>query len=273
MDSEIYSFALKNTLSEIVNLCPDVKNSFIFTEDGEIIAGDEKTPEKTIVKAVDAFDAITEKAEAIGGIDNIKLETSQGSVDILHMNNLYLVTVSSKDADKKYVSTVTKVLIPTVLKLLEKISPTPQKPVKTVLETKPETPSFLEDEEPAQEKVAPAAPVELKMPSREVAEVETVLPEPQASQFIIENIGGLLVPSDTVRIDNETLLQWQSLYDDRRIEEVEIETFGGQSIVCKVKPIKDSKFEGKGIIQVPERIQNILEVKKGELVRVKPKIY
>jgi aspartate carbamoyltransferase regulatory subunit len=68
------------------------------------------------------------------------------------------------------------------------------------------------------------------------------------------------------------LLQWQELYEDRKIEEAEIETFGGQSTRVKIKPIKDSKFEGKGIVQMPEKIQNALEIRKGELVRVKPVI-
>jgi aspartate carbamoyltransferase regulatory subunit len=68
------------------------------------------------------------------------------------------------------------------------------------------------------------------------------------------------------------LLQWQELYEGRKIEEVELETFCGQSTRVKVKPIKDSKFEGKGIVQMPEKIQNALEIRKGELIRVKPVI-
>jgi len=39
MDNEVYSFALKNTLNEIQNICPDIKNSFMFKEDGEIVVG------------------------------------------------------------------------------------------------------------------------------------------------------------------------------------------------------------------------------------------
>jgi hypothetical protein len=103
-------------------------------------------------------------------------------------------------------------------------------------------------------------------------EPEAVLPEPPVSQLIVENLGGLLVPSDTVRIDNAVLTQWNELYNEREIGEVEIETFDGKSTRCKVKPIKDAKYEGKGIIQMPEKVQLTLEIKKGELVRVKPVI-
>jgi hypothetical protein len=73
-----------------------------------------------------------------------------------------------------------------------------------------------------------------------------------------------------VRIDNELLSQWEKFSEDTKIEKVELETFGGKTTQCKVKPIKDSKYEGKGIIRTPEKIQLNLEIKKGELVRVKP---
>lgn len=270
MDNEVYSFALKNTLDEIQNICPDIKNSFIFKEDGEIIAGDENTPEKTIVKVIDSFDAILEKADAIGGVDSITLESSEGRVNVSCMNDLYLVTVTSKNADKNYVNTVTHVLIPTVLKLLERITPAPLKNTIPEPRIKPESATITENERFTEESEEELAIEEPKPLLRPEVEAQSFLPEPPVNQFIVENIGGLLVPTDTVRIDNETLSQWQELYEDRRIEEVEIETFGGQTTQCKVKPIKDSKHEGKGIIQMPEKIQTILEIKKGELVRVKP---
>jgi len=270
MDNEVYSFALKNTLNEIQNICPDIKNSFIFREDGEIIAGDENTPEKTIIKVMDSFDGILEKADAIGGVNSITLESSEGRVNVSCMNDLYLVTVTSKNADKKYVNTVTHVLIPTILKLLEKITPAPLKNTLPEPKIKPQIPTITENERPTQEPEEERQIEEPKSPLPPEAESQAVLPEPPVNQFIVENIGGLLVPTDTVRIDNETLSQWQELYEDRRIEEVEIETFGGQTTQCKIKPIKDSKYEGKGIIQMPEKIQTILEIRKGELVRVKP---
>jgi len=80
------------------------------------------------------------------------------------------------------------------------------------------------------------------------------------------------VPSDKVRIDNEMLSEWEDSYEGAKIEEVDIETFDGKAIRCEVKPIKDSKYEGKGIIRIPEKMQLNLEIKKGELVRVKPAV-
>lgn len=256
MDDEVYSFALKSTLNEIQNICPDIKNSFMFKEDGEIVAADENTPKKVVVHVIDSFDGILEKADAIGGIEGVTLDGSKGRVTISCMNDLYLLTVTSRKADMNYVNTVTHVLIPTILRLLEKIHPSPLKSKTPSLEIETETPVTKETEEP-----------------EETLETETLPPELPVNQLIIENLGGLLVPSDTVRIDSEMLSQWKEFSDSTKIEQVEVETFDGKTTQCKVKPIKDSKYEGKGIIRMPEKIQLNLEVRKGELVRVKPLVY
>lgn len=262
MDNEAYSFALKNALNEIRNVCPDIQNSFMFREDGEIVAGDENTPQKTMVRVTHAFDGILEKAEAIGGVEGVTLEAGKGRVNVSCVNDLYLVTVTSKKADMNFVNTVTRVLIPTVLKLLEKISPAPLKNTPAL----PEIPMVEEAEEPTEELAEEPTAGE----TEETLEPEAMLPEPPVNQLIVENLGGILVPSDTVRIDRETLAQWEELHDGGKVEQVEVETFDGKTTQCKIKPIKDSKYEGKGIIRMPDKIQLTLEIKKGELVRIKP---
>ena len=274
MDDEVYSFALKNALDEIRKACPDITNAFMFKEDSEIIVGDENTPEKTMVHVVDAFDGLLEKADAIGGVECITLEGNNGRVNVSRVQDVYLVTVTSKKADMNYVNTITRVLIPTVLRLLEKICPAPLKSNPPLTETKstsriPMAKRF-EKPEPAME---PAEEIENERPKKMVeaeTKPEPLLPEPPVNQLIVENLGGLLVPSDTVRIDSEILSQWESLYEGTKIEEVEVGTFDGKTVRCKVKTIKDSKYEGKGIIQLPEKVQLALEIKKGELVRAKP---
>jgi hypothetical protein len=182
------------------------------------------------------------------------------------MNDLYLVTVTSRKADMNYVNTVTHVLIPTILRLLEKINPAPLKSKTPPLEIETEIPVTEELEE--QEETSVEEP--LTEETKENLETETLLPELPVNQLIVEDLGGLLVPSDTVRIDSDLLSQWEELSEDTKIEKVEVETFDGKTTQCKVKPIKDSKYKGKGIIRTPEKIQLNLEVKKGELVRVKP---
>ena len=283
MYDELYSFALKNTLDEIRNLCPDITNAFMFKEDGEIIASDEITPQQSIVHVIDDFDGLLKKAETMGGIEQITIEGSKGRVNVSHMNNNYLVTITSQSADKNYVNMISRVLFKTVVKLLDKISPaslrnTPTEPepeLQTVIDKNAETaeqngnepeikeaePSEQPSNEPETEEAEPAEPS---------TKPEAACAETMANQFMVEDLQGLLVKADTVRVDEATLQQWQQLCDDQRIEEVEIETFTGQSMRVKIKPIKDQKQEGKGIVQMPQKIQQMLEIRKGELVRLKP---
>jgi hypothetical protein len=284
MNNEVYSFALKSTLQEIQNICPDVSNSFIF-QDEKILAQDE-TPEKTINQTIDAFTDITEKADIIGGLNNLTIQATNGRANIACMNSFYLTTVSSKEADEKYVNTLTRILIPTVIRLLEKIHPalpgdetlTPAysepaepEPVEEVAEDVPEQPEDQQQEETSETFEEETAPPEEEIiqPEPEI-DTEPLLPEPPVTQLIVENIGGLLVASDTVRIDNEVITQWNELYGDKKISEVTIETLSGKTTRCKFKQIKKSKDTGKGIIKMPEKIQLTLETSQGALVTVKP---
>jgi hypothetical protein len=269
MDSEVCSFALKNTLDEIRQVCPGIRSLFVFREDGEILAGGENTAEESIVRGIDALDGLLEKAEAIDGVESVVFEGNKGRLNVSHMDDLYIVTVTGKDADVNYIDDITHVLVSTVLKLVEKISPTSTNSGLDNLAEKHEE-SIAEHAEEHTEEVA-EEPETAEHEESETASV-SILPEAPVNQFIVENLGGLLVPSDTVRIDNDILLKWSEMYEDRRIEEAEIETFGGKSTRCRLKPIKDAKYEGKGIIQTPEKIQAVLEIRKGELVRVKPVI-
>jgi len=280
MNNEVYSFALKSTLQEIQNICPDVSNSFIF-KDGKILAKDETTPEKDIDHTIDAFDSITEKADIIGGLEAVTIQGANGRVNIACMNDFYLTTVSSKEADEKYVNTLTRILIPIVIRLIEKIHPAlPEDGTFTTVEPEPVEP--VEDEV-VEEVAETTEESESNMPAEETAptedeeeqfapevDPEPLLPEAPVTQLIVENLGGLLVPSDTVRIDTEVIAQWNDLYGDKKLHEVNLETLSGKTTRCKFKPIKNSKQTGKGVIGIPEKIQLTLETSKGELVMVKP---
>ena len=276
MSNDVYAFALKSTLDEIQSACPDVSNTFIF-KDGKILAKAETTDENTANLTINAFDSITERADTLGDLETVTIQGANGRVNITCMNDFYLTTVLSKKADEKYVNTLTRVLIPTVIKLVEKIHPTstddetltvnPEPAEEEAAEEDTES-AEAEENEPAEEETAITEPTE-EQETPEVAE-EPLLPEPPVTQLIIEDLGGLLVPSDTVRIDKAVITEWNDLYGDKKIEEVDVETLDGKTTRCKFKPIKDSKRKEKGIIQMPEKIQLTLETTKGELVMVKP---
>jgi len=290
MNNEVYSFALKNTLQEIQNICPDVSNTFIF-QDGKLIAQDETTPKKDVNQTIDAFTAINEKADILGGIDAVTIQGANGQANIACMNDFYLTTISSKEADEKYVNTLTRILIPTVIRLVEKIHPAQpgDETLTTVApeppEPEPEEDDAAEDEteditdqtedeeenEPPMEEETATPEDEEEQPELEV-DTEPLLPDAPVTQLIVENLGGLLVPSDTVRVDQEVISRWKELYGDKKISEVEVEALSGKTTRCKFKQIKKSKDTGKGIIKMPEKIQLTLETSQGSLVTLKPVI-
>ena len=105
------------------------------------------------------------------------------------------------------------------------------KPLKTARTSQPE-----------EETATTETPEEEETPE---VDDEPLLPEPPVTQLIIEDLGGLLVPSDTVRIDKAVITQWNDLYGDKKIQEVDLETLGGKTTRCKFKPIKDSKQKRK----------------------------
>jgi hypothetical protein len=288
MENEVYAFALKNTLQEIQNACPEVTSNFIF-KDGKILAKNKNTEEEAATQTIEAFDAIAERADPIGDLESITIQSAEGKVNIAAMEDFYLTTVSSKEADEKYVNTLTRILIPIVIKLSEKIQPAAldNETITTEPEPEPEEDyayeppeqNFLNEDEPEEnneteemdqpEEEEPAMPE--PEPEPEIDD-EPLLPDPPVTQLIVENLGGLLVPSDTVRVDQEVITRWSELYGDNKIKEVEVEALNGKTIRCKFKNIKKSKDTGKGIVKMPEKIQLTLETQQGELVTVKPVI-
>lgn len=259
MSDEIYTFALKNTLNEIRNACPTVTQAFIFTENAEIISADENTDDATLHSAANAIKAIIQRADAVGGIDAVTFNNTNGKTHITHIGNFYLTTITSKETDENYINSLTQVLVPVVLKLVAKIH-NASTDYGTFITEKPEAAETSEQEPMVEETNAADL------------EPEPFLPKPPVNQLIIDNLNGLLAPSDTVRIDNTTITQWKKLYPNKKIGQVEAEALNGKTTRCKFKPIKDSKHEGKGAIQMPEKIQLALQTKKGELVMIKPVI-
>ena len=291
MSNQVYTLALKSTLQEIQNVCPDITSNFIF-KDEKILAKDQNTEEETATQTMDAFNKITENADIIGGLEAVTTQGVEGKVNIAAMNDFHLTTVSSKEADEKYVNTLTRVLIPIVIKLVEEIQPAsletetitsddeaittvePEPVEEEVTEEIADEPEAEEAENDELEELDEEAAMRKLYEDTEPAELEVddepLLPEPPVSQLIIENLGGFLVPSDTVRVDTQVFTQWKELYSDNTIKEVEVEALNGKTTRCKFKPIKKSKDAGKGIIKMPEKVQVTLEIAAGELVTVKP---
>ncbi len=93
-----------------------------------------------------------------------------------------------------------------------------------------------------------------------------------ASQLIVEGLSGFgsLRGNDHVCLDYSLIEHWNEFYGEE-VEEVLInDILLGKSVVCKFKIIRDSKFEGKGRIQIPKAIREQLGVKEGSLITIKP---
>lgn len=285
MNEEVYAVALRNALVEIKNVCPDIHQAFILMDNGTIVAGDEQAVDPGVKRAINSLQNLTEKARSVGGLDDLLIEGDKGKVYVTQVNGMYSIMALSKNADLPFLRTVTGIILPTILKVLHSIGsetplPTPLKPAQVVTPSKfqpaPLKPAVEEEavKETVKEQVE-AEEIEAPKPL-ETHESEADIESPRSlthlpfEQLIVDKFGGLMVRSDTVQLDFEILEHWGSLLGEKEIREVDIETFSGKTSRFKVKVISDKKFEGKGLIRIPEKACETLEVKRGELVRVKP---
>ena len=259
------SNALQTIIDEFKNISPEIKSSFIFKRNGEILASNEDTTEEQSKNLVAAFNNIADQARDLGDIESLIIQGANNQLSVISMNSRYLATVSSRAADEKTVKTLTHVIVPAVLELVDQIVPelVENKLVQTV---EPET--AQETEPPAEEtQILHDEPVAEEQPT---LCSEPVIPQPPVIQLMVEKISGLLVPADMVRIDNDIIQCWTDLYGDKQIVQVLIETLEGKKTTSKFKAVKESNQSAKGIIQIPEKILQTLQTSKGKLVTVKP---
>ncbi len=268
MSTETCIAALKNTLDEIKNACPEVSNAFIFRKDKKILAKDENTGETAISNTVDALSALNERAKANGSVESVILQGTNKNMMIMRVSDLYFAIVASREADEKSLKIINHVLVPNILKMVEAIQPG-----LAIAATEPAASNNGTDEKAGDNdnfETSPSAETSV------ANEPDPFLPEPPVSQCMVENLkgfGNLLGSQDIVRVDSTIIAHWKNLYGDKKIEEVQVEeTRTGKRMRCKFKPLKDPKLEGKGIIQMPEKAQLTLQTKKGALVMVKPVI-
>jgi hypothetical protein len=246
MSTEAFNLALKSTLNEIRNVCPDISNILVFGENGEILAKDENTTQVTMNDTQETFRALAERATAVGGIESVTFRGTESKVNIIQVDDLYITTVSSNDADEKTVSNLPRVMIPTTLKIVQNIYPA-TKIQHQEATLKPETETY---------------------------EPQPIAPEVQASEFTVENLtvfGGFMINPETAYIDRALIVQWAEIYGDQPIKQITLEAPStGKTTQCKFQPFKGTKYENRGIVQLSEKIQTTLNVKKGTKVLIKP---
>ena len=244
MSREPYASALQSALTEINKAYPGIHHSFLFTKNQQTITGDPETSQQTIDNVLDSFQNIKEKAKIIGdNLNSICINTKKGKITLTNIDDMHLVMVTSLKVEETQIHTITNVILPIILKTMETIT----KPTAT-----PTT-----DLQP---------------------------PSPPSKELIVDTLGGFFA-GDSVQIDVDTLMEMTNDNDprarikaaitgeqmpQRTIDHVTIETFDGNSTNCKVKEIDDQKLKGKNMIRIPEKLCNSLDIKKGDLVKVKP---
>jgi len=293
MNEELYATALKNALVEIKNVCPSVKKAFILLDNSTIVAGDEQAVDPSVKRAINSLQSLAEKAVTVGGLNDLLIDGDKGKVYVSQVNGMYSVMTLSKGADLPFLRTVTGIILPTILKVLNSMSPettlptplksapiVPRKQFRPAPSKPPVKEEAVEETVEKPEKIEEIeAPKSLEIPKAKIetetkAETEVEFPKPvtdlPSQQLIVDKFGGLMVRADTVQLDLEILERWSSLLNVKEIREVDIATFNGKAIRCKAKAISDEKFEERGLIRIPEKTCEALQLKRGELVRVKP---
>lgn len=306
MNDEDYNSALRNALVEIKNAYNDLNWSLILTQNGTVISSEDNAAESNMTKTADSFQALAEKAKAIGGLANMLIDGENGKIYASSLNDMYLIAGLSKDADLVYFRTITNAVLPTIIKILDNLTssdltPAPLKPAPSISYPPPPKPTPVTPSSP----ISPITPTisELKIENEEENERETEefkyptndeefredplslhtdknqetearhqIETAPSQQLIVDRFSGLMVKSDQVQLDADVLKRWSALLNGTEISEVEVESFSGKSLRCRVKVITDSKLEGRGLIRIPEKACQSLEVRRGELVRVKPVI-
>jgi predicted regulator of Ras-like GTPase activity (Roadblock/LC7/MglB family) len=291
---------LQTVVDEYSNLSPQTTNVFIFRKHGETIAANQATTEDQTKPAIANFADLAAKTELIGNLESLTINGVSEQLIISTIDDLYLATVSSKKANLKTLRSLSQVLIPTIVRLIDqqnfdKSEEVPQtfqafpeeEPVEESVVSQEEltvdstfdsdeaeisqTLQNLPEEEAIEESVMSQEESNMDSDFEPESSMEPALPKPPINQLMIEKIKGMLVASDTVRVDSEVIEGWTELYGDKALL-VNIQTLDGKTTTCKFKPAKESKSNAKGIIQIPEKILQTLQASKGQLVMVSPEI-
>ncbi len=246
MSTEARKLALKNTLSEIKNVCSDVTNNLIFRENGEILVEDGNITKDTVKSAQETFHALNERATTVGGIESVTFKGTKSMVCVMRFEDLYVTTISSSGADEKAISNLTRVMIPTTLKMVQNVYP-------TIKNGPQEVPS---------------------KPELKARQPEVLVNEVSASEFSVETLtifGGFMVDPDTVYVDRALIVEWTEKYGEKPIEKISLEAAStGRTVQCKFRPFRDTKYENRRLVQLPEKIQTILHIQKGAKVLIRP---
>jgi hypothetical protein len=252
MDTETSTLAFRTAINEIKHTCPGISSIFILNENKQVITQDQNTTQEFIDCTADSLTALMNASSIAGGIESLTCSGTSQKINLTRYENNYFVTVASNETDEKALSTLARVMVPSMLKLAQEVATSRKDTI--VVTPKPKAPTHV------------PAPTRIKSPTAEV-------PVPE---FVVENVSGISIISssaDTIYVDRALIGQWKEIYGDRLIEDATVEDVTtGKRLRCKFQPIKNEKLDGQNVVLVPNRMQKKLEIKKGATVRIRPVI-
>ena len=168
--------------------------------------------------------------------ENLKEEAKAiGNLKSFRIEDVHLLLATSKNADKNHIHAITHVIIPTILKTMETFAPTH---------------------------------LQVTPPKKLVVDTLNRFFAGDSVQIDTEVLRDLTKNSDPRARVKAAITEEQNTQES--INQVHIETFGGNVAVCKVKEISDQNLQGKNMIRIPEKLCKSLEISKGDWVKVKP---
>ncbi len=119
--TEAYSNPLQTIIEEIKNISPETTNALIFKNNGQTIANTQIITENQTKEFITNFASIAVQAETIGGIENFTIQAADNQLNIFAVDDCFLATVSSRTAKQEILKSLTQVVVPTIVKLVNQV--------------------------------------------------------------------------------------------------------------------------------------------------------
>ena len=282
MSTQICLLALNSAMNEVRSVYPSIRSIFMFRPDGQILACDRDTSKITLNNAIAAFEVLIKRSAAHGGVNSASFIGTSRRIVFNRLGSFYLAMVVSNEFDELVLKSISGMVIPTVMRVLDVVHPAfiaEQSGSPTSLDYALRSVEAVNTQSELSAEIVQAVEAVKTVVSYEKTSCPKtidgiVLPQAPVVQFMVENVRGitrLLGSQDIVYLDSSVIATWQSLYQKLKIEMVVVEeTKTGKKKFFNFKSLKDSKLEGKGVIQMSEKVQRSLGTQKGALVTVKP---
>jgi hypothetical protein len=257
------SLAFNSAIDEIKSSYPQISNFLVFTNTGQIIAQDDTTSEEFAKQAISIFYRLKEPFEN-GNLEDVSISCDKGLVNVSHIEDCYVLFAYGKGVDEKLVQASIRIIFSTLMRMLAHLSIANLEHSNDFKSLSDPEKATLIGEEPLKPSVLQTMKIN--------KDPESLSEKAPVYQFMAEKLKGILAPKDTIKIDKETIDNWNKLYEGKTVSKVRVENLQLEGVTCQIKPIKNGKLANKGVAEIPEEILTALRIARGDLVIIKPLI-